>query len=63
MPGDSQSLTFPGVYESPSRCEPLKIHRKTVTFESIWVKCSESCHEDESVKFWKVILCRIMRIC
>jgi len=28
VPVDSQSLTFPGVYESPSKCEPLKIHRK-----------------------------------
>ncbi len=28
MPGDSQSLTFPGIYESPSRCEPLKNSQK-----------------------------------
>lgn len=28
MPEDSQSLTFPGLCESPSESEPLKIHRK-----------------------------------
>jgi putative transposase len=28
VPEDSQSLTFPGLYESPSKGEPLKIHRK-----------------------------------